>query len=398
MIMNVLSFSLIVVGILCTSANSHFTHEHSHRVHGGHRTAETRIRPSEVKVMPGHTVPEVVTSPLPHTLLQPLLAQGLVIPPNWDWRNVSGVSYLTKMLNQHLPQYCGSCWAHGTLSSLADRIKIARRAKGVDINLSIQFILNCGAGIAGSCHGGSHSGTYDFIKRKGYVPFDTCNQYLACSSESEEGFCPQIRKQTQCDALQTCKTCPTFGKKCVPLDFFPNATVAEYGVVRGIDKIKAEVFSRGPVACAINADPIDNYQGGVVDVPTASTISNHIVAITGWGQEESGKNYWIVRNSWGAYWGEEGFFRLRMGGNQIGIEENGCAWAVPGSYTVHNYPCDEDGADCDKMLMDQNRTTSSLTDSVLTTSIPRTYYGGSAGKPWPFVDFMVPESQAVEVE
>lgn len=45
---------------------------------------------------------------------------------------------------------CGSCWAHGSLSSLADRIKIARRTKGDDINLSIQYILNCGGEIGQS--------------------------------------------------------------------------------------------------------------------------------------------------------------------------------------------------------------------------------------------------------
>jgi cathepsin X len=46
-------------------------------------------------------------------------------------------------------QYCGSCWAHGAASALADRIKIANDAKGPDVNLAIQYILNCGAGIAG---------------------------------------------------------------------------------------------------------------------------------------------------------------------------------------------------------------------------------------------------------
>ena len=88
-------------------------------------------------------------SPLPHTYI------GLEeLPESFNWGSVDGKSYLTKSLNQHIPQYCGSCWAHGALSSLGDRIKIARKAQGDDINLSIQFILNCGTEMAGSCHGG----------------------------------------------------------------------------------------------------------------------------------------------------------------------------------------------------------------------------------------------------
>ena len=71
------------------------------------------------------------------------------LPESFNWGDVDGKSYLTKSLNQHIPQYCGSCWAHGALSSLGDRIKIARNAAGDDINLSIQFILNCGTEMAG---------------------------------------------------------------------------------------------------------------------------------------------------------------------------------------------------------------------------------------------------------
>ena len=53
------------------------------------------------------------------------------------------------------------------MSALADRIKIARGGVGDDINLSIQYVLNCGGGVAGSCWGGSHSGKkwYAFLVR-----------------------------------------------------------------------------------------------------------------------------------------------------------------------------------------------------------------------------------------
>ena len=127
------------------------------------------------------------------------------IPDNFSWNDVDGKSYLTKQLNQHIPHYCGSCWAHGAISSLADRIKIARGGEGLDINLSIQFILNCGAGKAGSCHGGYHTGAFELIKDKGFIPYETCMPYLACSEESEEGFCPHV--DTTCSAVNTCRTC-----------------------------------------------------------------------------------------------------------------------------------------------------------------------------------------------
>jgi hypothetical protein len=67
---------------------------------------------------PKHTVEQRVTSPLPHTYLD--LATQL--PASFSWDNVNGTSYLTKSLNQHLPQWCGSCWAHAAMSSLAEYV------------------------------------------------------------------------------------------------------------------------------------------------------------------------------------------------------------------------------------------------------------------------------------
>jgi cathepsin X len=211
------------------------------------------------------------------------------------------------------------------LSSLADRIKISRKAEGDDINLSIQFILNCGADVAGSCHGGYHTGVYEFIKQTGYVPFDTCMTYMACSQNSDEGFCGKV--DTTCSAINTCRTCDTFAgmggactevgngqKVCLystslfkflcfllasQIDSFPNATVAEYGQINDDpDAIMAEIYARGPVAAAINAEPIVKYRGGIFDSEDENTRTNHIVSIVGWGTNEEGKKYWIIRNSW----------------------------------------------------------------------------------------------------
>jgi len=333
-------------------------------------TASAVERFNEVLIPEGHTKMSNIVSPLPHTYL---LEDD--VPANWDWDNIDGKSYLTHSLNQHIPQYCGSCWAHGALSALADRIKIDRSFndnvgddmnQGDDINLSVQWVLNCGAGTAGSCHGGYHTGVYELIQEKGQIPYDTCMPYIACSSDSNDGFCPHV--DTTCSALNTCRTCSTFtenGGTCVALDYYPNATVAEYGVVGGTNAfqklfetnehrasmIRAEIHARGPVAATVNAEPLLPYEGGILDFEEGdenypSDGVNHIVSITGYGQdEETGKNYWIVRNSWGQYWGELGFFKIAAGKNLMGIESE-AAWATPGSYTVKNMPCSEDGSVC----------------------------------------------------
>lgn len=219
---------------------------------------------------------------------------------------------------------------------------------GDDINLSIQYILNCGGDIAGSCHGGYHTGVYQLIQESGYVPFDTCMPYMACSEESTEGFCQHV--DTTCRKSNICRTCDTFGGmggKCTEIDYFPNATVAEYGMLdQDVDQIMTEIYTRGPVAATINAEPIVEYAGGVFTDASEDKETNHIVSIVGWGMdEETGKKHWIVRNSWGHYWGEMGFIRVEMGQNILGLEGE-VAWATPGSWTEINFPCSENGKNC----------------------------------------------------
>lgn len=60
----------------------------------------------------------------PPNVRAPLVPANL--PEQWIWNQVDGTNYLTNIRNQHIPSYCGSCWAHAATSSLSDRIKIAR--------------------------------------------------------------------------------------------------------------------------------------------------------------------------------------------------------------------------------------------------------------------------------
>ena len=264
-----------------------------------------------------------------------------------DWCNVNGTSYCTPMRNQHLPQYCGSCWAHGAMSALGDRIKIKRNAQGSDIIPSIQHVLNCGN--AGSCHGGSVLGPYAWIasisKKTGSgVSYETSNPYIACTSESTEGFCEHVN--TSCGGIQgiayTCDTFSEFGGSCRSLERYPNVTIVKYGMVRGANNIAAEITKNGPVTCGIDAVPLLTYEGGIISEKGRSI--DHVVSITGWGVDE-GVEYWNVRNSWGEYWGELGFVRVEKGRNALHLEEE-CAWALPDQFTEINFPCHEDGNNC----------------------------------------------------
>jgi len=271
------------------------------------------------------------------------------MPADFTWCNKDGVNYCTMSRNQHIPQYCGSCWAHGSVSALADRIKIARNAKGIDINPSVQHMLNCGG--VGSCHGGSVDGPYQWIKKISEetgtgISYETANPYLACSSESQEGFCPHA--DFTCKPVNVARTCGSFdheGGACNGLSSYPNATISDYGSISGKDAMMKEIYTRGPIACGIDAMPLLNFESGIVK--DAGSGVDHVISVVGWGTDKRDGFFWIVRNSWGEYWGEMGYVRVAAGA--LHLEEQ-CAWAVVKDFTApekHNQVhCHEGGDNC----------------------------------------------------
>ena len=105
-----------------------------------------------------------------------------------------------------------------------------------------------------------------------------------------------------------------FGEICREIDHFPNATVAEYGTItleeeHGVAmnvmrNVQAEIWARGPVAAAINGQAWHNYRGGIINDTESSKNTTHAVSIVGWDVDENdGSTHYIVRNSWGEYFG-----------------------------------------------------------------------------------------------
>eukprot|EP00042_Codosiga_hollandica_P027827 m.141382 g.141382 ORF g.141382 m.141382 type:complete len:355 (+) comp52598_c0_seq8:121-1185(+) len=303
----------------------------------------------------------VITAPLPHEYIS---AEDL--PQSWDWSNVNGFNYLTMSRNQHIPQYCGSCWAHGTSSALSDRIKIARNGSWPDIQISQQILIDCVTlNDTNGCDGGDPTAAYSWILSNG-ISDETCTNYLA---------------ETQaCTPENTCRNCQPSGP-CVAVVNPPKIHISEHGQVAGEANMLAEIFARGPIAATIAVTPaFEAYHGGIFNDTTGDVALDHEISVVGWGVEDGiltsfffcfllcsacpgsrshhfccwlgssrrystqrllwgrlaqfrrvfrflGVNYWIGRNSWGTYWGEQGWFRIVRGTNNLGIEAH-CDWAV----------------------------------------------------------------------
>ena len=143
----------------------------------------------------------------------------------------------------------------------------------------------------------------------------------------------------KCNAKGICLNCDP-SKGCFAMGAehgnFSKSFVDEWGRINTTDyksnekAMVAEIGGRGPIACAICVTPaFEAYTGGIFEDTTGCTSLDHSISIAGYGTDAaSGKEYWIGRNSWGTYWGEQGWFRLAKGTNNLGVEKD-CAWATP---------------------------------------------------------------------
>jgi len=260
-------------------------------------------------------------------------------PRDFDWRDVNGRNFVTADLNQHQPYYCGSCWVHGTTSALNDRIKIMRGARFPDVILSRQALMNCvpdpeGVGPPPGCGGGDPMMIHSFMHKQ-KVPDETCMSYAAINQK--------------CTPLNVCRNCfrvmppdpedPFKPGPCWGEPTFIGFGVSDYGRIVGEAAMMNEIYARGPIACSFVTTPefVANYasnvgvlKSGVYHDSTKYNESDidHIMEVTGWGETMDGTKYWVVRNSWGTYWGVAGWFKLERGTNSL-LAESNCHWAVP---------------------------------------------------------------------
>lgn len=114
--------------------------------------------------------------------------------------------------------------------------------------------------------------------------------------------------------------------------------VSSYGAVSGEKAMMKEIFARGPIVCSFATDGpfMWHYSENVVqhegvyvfrEKKNKSEV-DHDMEVAGWGETPSGIKYWVIRNSWGTYWGQAGWLKLERGLNTL-LSESDCAWAIP---------------------------------------------------------------------
>ncbi|MCD6531191.1 C1 family peptidase [bacterium] len=207
----------------------------------------------------------------------------LDLPDSFDWRNYLGRDWTTPIRSQ---DGCGSCWAFATIGAFEASINIALDSAEYDPNLSEQHLVSCDASSRG-CDGGHFAGS--MLLNTGVV---------------DESCFPYAASDLPCD------------DKCADWErhiLFRSA--GNSWVSNSIDQIKAAVY-RHPIYTSMDVyEDFDSYSGGVYEHVWGSYRGGHAVVIVGWNDADS---CWICKNSWGTWWGESGWFRIKYGDSDIG--------------------------------------------------------------------------------
>jgi cathepsin B len=182
---------------------------------------------------------------------------------------------------------CGSCWAFAGSSSLAWKFCIATSGS-TNVVLSPQDSVACDTSNSG-CNGGNRLLTWQYYQKSGIVS-DSCYPYTAGKGN-----------------VEACRSA------CVSGEAWKKYKATNVKTLSNPTQIKNALMEGGPIHTGFTVyDDFMEYSGGIYEYVSGSSLGGHAVVIVGWGVE-AGTSYWIVQNSWGPEWGENGYFRIKEG-------------------------------------------------------------------------------------
>ncbi|CAI5709093.1 unnamed protein product [Peronospora destructor] len=232
------------------------------------------------------------------------------VPTELDWTIKDGGRYMTPIKNQGT---CGSCWAFAGVSVLESRFAIENHVQASV--LSVEQVLSCSARLdhiqskfvdnmtssSRGCTGGMPFLTYAYlnsVKPHG-ISCENTYPYVMATNETE----------TQCHPLNATDVAVAWEKN-----------VSDYKVVAANEQALLRAVTLGPVTANMDAtgDGFRHYAGGIYDARDCLSDGdevNHAVVVVGFGQSDTGEQFWRIRNTWGTMWGEDGYMRIARGSN-----------------------------------------------------------------------------------
>lgn len=212
------------------------------------------------------------------------------LPTKFDWRNVNGHNYVSRVKAQ---KGCSSCWAISAAAVLESRVLITSNTPDKDLSLSEQALISCDTTNLG-CKGGYLDRALSYLQTTG-IPLETDAPYSS-GETGIDGTCTTMMQQN------------TY-----------RVTGFE-DVATSVESIKSALVQYGPLYTTyIIYEDFMSYESGVYSHVDGFIEGNHSVTIVGYDDAEQS---WIVKNTWGPDWGEGGYFRIRAGTNECGIEKN----------------------------------------------------------------------------
>jgi len=233
---------------------------------------------------------------------EPPVASELSLPSAYNWCKRRGCTPVKDQGG------CGSCWAFATVGPLESKIKFK---SGVKEDLSEQYLVSCNTDGWG-CTGGWWAHGYHRNKK----PPSECKAGAVL-----EGEFPYEGEDVDC-----CGPCPfSHPYKLTSWACIGDADPPDCctGAIISTGALKRTIRTYGPISVAVCAGTaFQNYTGGVFKTDESSYCSgnvNHGVVLVGWNDNQGTKGVWILRNSWGAGWGEDGYMRIGYRVSNVGF-------------------------------------------------------------------------------